>query len=394
MPATAHDATRHARCEAAHGTAPRRQLEFKHHPPQGPVMPDLSHQQAQHRVNDILAFDRELRRLHDEGALLLDNAQRERLHDHQQRLLADYRARFDIDRDSQDHRLSLGMRIASFLGALALAASLFFLFYQFWGLFSESVQVVILIGASLISLLLTLLLQRRDASGYFAKLGAMLAFACFVLNVVMIGQIFNITPSDKALLPWAAYALLLAYTCNARLLLSAALVCVMAFVAARVGTWSGAYWLDVGERPENFFPAALLIFLVPTFLSQQRFDGFAAIYRVFGLLGLFLPMLVLANWGGSSYLPFHPRSLESAYQVLGFVVSALAIWLGARREWPDVVNTGLTFFVIFLYTKFFDWWWTLMPKYLFFLVLGLCAVLILLVLRRLRRAHGLLGGNA
>ena len=42
--------------------------------------------------------------------------------------------------------------------------------------------------------------------------------------------------------------------------------------------------------------------------------------------------------------------------------------------------------------RFFDWWWQVMPKYLFFLVLGLCAVLILLVLRRLRRAHGLLGG--
>jgi len=51
-------------------------------------------------------------------------------------------------------------------------------------------------------------------------------------------------------------------------------------------------------------------------------------------------------------------------------------------------------FCIFLYTKFFDWWWEVMPKYLFFLVLGLCAVLILLVLRRLRRAHGLLGGTS
>ncbi len=167
----------------------------------------------------------------------------------------------------------------------------------------------------------------------------------------------------------------------------------MGYVAARVGTWSGAYWLDVGERPENFFPAALLIFLVPSFISQHRFDGFATIYRVFGLLGLFLPMLVLANWGGSSYLPLRYATVESLYQVLGFVASALVIWLGARREWPEVVNTGLTFFVIFLYTKFFDWWWEVMPKYLFFLVLGLCAVLILLVLRRLRRAHGLLGAR-
>ena len=55
-----------------------------------------------------------------------------------------------------------------------------------------------------------------------------------------------------------------------------------------------------------------------------------------------------------------------------------------RRQWPDTVNTGISFFVIFLYTKFFDWWWDALPKYLFFLVLGLAAVLILLVLRRLR----------
>jgi hypothetical protein len=50
------------------------------------------------------------------------------------------------------------------------------------------------------------------------------------------------------------------------------------------------------------------------------------------------------------------------------------------------------FFVIFLYTKFFDWWWEVMPKYLFFLVLGLTAVLLLFIMRRLR-AKGLFGGT-
>ncbi|MGH7164243.1 MAG: DUF2157 domain-containing protein, partial [Nitrospiraceae bacterium] len=40
--------------------------------------------------------------------------------------------------------------------------------------------------------------------------------------------------------------------------------------------------------------------------------------------------------------------------------------------------------VIQLYTKFFDWWWDWMAKYLFFLLLGLIAVLLLLVFQRLR----------
>jgi len=59
---------------------------------------------------------------------------------------------------------------------------------------------------------------------------------------------------------------------------------------------------------------------------------------------------------------------------------------GVRREWRETVNTGVTFFVLFLYARFFDWWWDVMPRYLFFLVVGLTAVLILVALRRARAA--------
>jgi hypothetical protein len=59
------------------------------------------------------------------------------------------------------------MKVASFLGALALAASVFFLFYQFWGRFGETAQVTILVAAALATLGLTLWVQGRDASGYF-----------------------------------------------------------------------------------------------------------------------------------------------------------------------------------------------------------------------------------
>src|SRR5581483_6132115 len=157
--------------------------------------------------------------------------------------------------------------------------------------------------------------------GYFTKLAAMVAFACFVLNIAMLGQIFDITPSDKALLPWAAFALLLAYACDLRLLLAAGILCLIAFISARTGTWSGMYWLYFGERPENFFPAALAMFLVPQVVDHRRFAGFAPIYRVFALVTLLLPVLVLSNWGQISYLVFDHKIIEGAYQVLGFALS-------------------------------------------------------------------------
>jgi uncharacterized membrane protein len=245
-------------------------------------------------------------------------------------------------------------------------------------------QVGVLIAAALGSFLATLWVQRKDSTGYFTKLAALVAFACFVLNIAMLGQIFNITPSDKALVVWAALALLLAYACDLRLLLAAGILCIIAFISARTGAWSGMYWIYFGQRPENFFPAAAALLAIPQLIDHRRFSGFAPIYRVFGLLTWFIPVLVLSNWGAISYVDLEPRVIEGLYQLVGFAGSAAAVWVGIRKHWPEVVNTGVTFFVILLYTKMFDWWWEVMPKYLFFLVLALTAILFLLVLKRLR----------
>ena len=278
--------------------------------------------EAQQRADDMRVFNTELQRLETDGVLTLDDSQRLAVRTHQQAQLALLSQNFDIDRDLAAKQLSLGMRVASFVGALALAASVFFLFYQFWGWFSPTAQVLILIATSVATFLGTVWIEKRDRV-YFGKLAALVAFACFVLNIVMLGQIFNLTPSDKALLPWAAYALLLAYALDLRLLLVAGIVCLIAFVAARTGTWSGMYWIDFGERPENFFPAAILLFLASHWIDHRRFAGFAATYRVCALLTLFLPMLVLANWGSSSYLSLDRDVVQGLYQTTGFVGCAI-----------------------------------------------------------------------
>jgi uncharacterized membrane protein len=335
----------------------------------------LTRVDAQARAEEIKAFALELNRLETAQVVSLSDEQHRRIKEHHESVIASLSLRFDIDRDVRAKQLSLGMRIASLLGALALAASVFFLFYQFWGRFGTGLQVTTLMGASALTYGITLWIRRRDDNGYFTKLAALVSFACFVLNIQMMGEIFNITPSDKALLPWAAYALLLAYLCDLRLLLAAGLLCITALIAARAGEFAGIYWLDFGERPENFFPASIMMFVMPLLLDQSRHAGFAQTYRIVGMLAFFLSMLVLAHWR---------ETIEHIYQALGFLVTGAATALGIRRHWPDVVNTSVTFFIVFLYTKFYDWWWEVMPKYLFFLVLGLTALLTLFVLRRLR----------
>ena len=342
---------------------------------------------AQRRADQIGAFRAELAIIEEEKVLLLSDSQRAAIAGYHRDCLARLTSAFDVDASRRDKQLSLGMKIASFLGALGLAASVFFLFYQFWGGFSTTVQTIILVAAPVLGLAVTMLVSLREKTGYFSKLAGLVTLACFVLNLSMLGQIFNIAPSPNAFLVWAAFAFLLAYAADARLLLAAGIIAFAAYLSARTGTWSGCYWLHFGERPENFFPAALLLFAA-SWLPHHRYSGFAAIYRVFALLLALIPILILANWGRISYLDLSAATIENIYQVAGFVLSAAAIWLGIRTAAPEMVNTGNVFFTIFLYTKFYDWWWNWMPKYLFFLLIGLTAIVMLLVLKRLRDLGG------
>jgi uncharacterized membrane protein len=108
---------------------------------------------------------------------------------------------------------------------------------------------------------------------------------------------------------------------------------------------------------------------------------------VFGIVTLLTPMLVLAHWGYGSYLNIDPDIIEGGYQLAGFIISGACIGYGIRRGWGHVVNTGVSFFVIFIYTKFFDWWWEIMPKYLFFLLMSLMAILCLVIFKRLHQSE-------
>jgi uncharacterized membrane protein len=339
---------------------------------------------AQARADRIRAFKEELIHLERGHVLILPPEERLRLDAHHDRILQGLARQFDVDTTDAQKQMSWGMRIASFLGALAFCAAAFFFCYRFWGLLSTPAQVGLLSAAPLLALGAAEYASRKERTLYFAGIVLLVALACFVLNLIMLGAIFNVKPTHNALLPWAAFAFVVAYTYGLRLLLAGGILCLLAYMSATLGTWRGLYWISFGMRPENFILPGLLLFAVPLAARHRGNDDFPAIYRLFGLLAVFLPILVLANFGEASYLLLPDVTIERSYQVLGFILAGLAIWAGIHRRWREVTNLGCTLFVILLYTKFFDWWWVWMPKYLFFLILGLIAIGLLVLLRKLR----------
>ena len=347
----------------------------------------ISQSEAQHRVDQIHAFNEELLELEKAGVLAFASEQASLVQSFHNQLLQKFSAIYDVDTNVQSKQLTLGMKIASLLGALAMAVSIFFLFYQFWGYLNTTIQGGILITAPASMFLLSLYFSQKEQSAYFSKIAALVSLACFVLNLSMLGQIFNITPSPNAFAVWAAFSFLLAYACNARLLLFFGIVSISSFIAMKVGTWSGMYWISFGERPENFLIPGLIIFVLPKLANHKHFTGFELIYRVMAMIIVFLPILILSNWGQISYLNWPSDMIEGVYQLIGFALSATAICLGIKRHWSEVTNTGNVFFILFLYTKLFDWWWDWMPKYVFFFVLGLSALLALMVFKRIRLSN-------
>jgi uncharacterized membrane protein len=299
------------------------------------------------------------------------------------RLLDQLAAGFDIDTTNRQKQFSLGMGITSSLGAMGFAASVFFFYFQYWGWLDTKTQITVLLSMPFIGLVLTMGAARLDRSGYFAKLFSLITLVCFVLDLSMLGQIFNIPPTPWAMLVWAAFAALLAYGAETRFMLAMGILCLAGFLSAQTATWSGCYWISFGERPETFFPASVVLFVI-SLIPHRWYPGFSALYRVFALLLFFLPVLVLCNWGQITFLDMQPEMVEILYQIVGFVVAGAMITLGIIRGWPEVVNTANGFFTLLLYTKFYDWWWAWMPKYQFFLLIGLTAILMLLILKRMR----------
>jgi uncharacterized membrane protein len=338
----------------------------------------------QDRADRLRMFQRELTELEREGAIELTAEQRMRLDAHIQTTLGGLSSQFDVDTTESQRQISLGMKIASALGGIALCAAVVLFLARYMGDWSTPLQVIVLVTIPILLTLAAEFAARREQTLYYAALISVVAFAAFVANLSMLGAIFNLAPTPNALAVWGLFGLAVAYHFGIRLVLAGGLISMLGWMTATTNTWRGWWWVEFEQRPEELMLAGLLLAVLPLLIKHVRRPDFPAVFRMVGMLAFFLAMLFMSAQGQHSYLPMEDKTVEHFYQMFGVVAAGIAVWIGVSRSLTGVVNIGTAFFAIFLFFRLIDWWWDWMPKYLFFLLIGLVALGLVAIFKRLR----------
>ncbi len=264
-----------------------------------------------------------------------------------------------------------------------IAAVVLFL-HRVWGNLPTPAQVSILTVAPLALLAGIEAAVARRADQYYVALLALAAGAAFVMELNALGSVLSLTDSPQVLLAWGLFGLLIAYAYGLRLLLGAGLVLLCAYSAALMLNLKGYHWLGFMETAQLLLPGAALLYGIPWLMRGRGPPDFDFVYRVCGAGTGLSAILILSIGGDLCCGGLDPGLVGATYQVIGLLLSAGVVLHGLRLGRSGLVNLGAAAFIVFLFVRLHSWWWDWMPKYLFFLVVGLIAIGLLLVFRRIR----------
>jgi hypothetical protein len=336
---------------------------------------------AQRRADQIAVFRAELEQLAREGVVPFSDAERARVIEHQDELLQQLARDFDVDRTETERQMSAGMRVASLLGAAALTAAVVSFFYRVWGGVPTAGQVALVTSAPILSLVIVGIAAHLEKTRYVASLFAVVACGAFVLQVVVLGQIFNLRSSPHGVALCALFALAVGIPWRFAVPFALGAIALVFYVPAVTLDVLGFAWANVPDRPELLGVSAAVGLLALSRVPPELVTWGRPLLLTIALAVLLMMTMALPP----TILPLGEEVVEIGYQVVSVVVTIALVAFGLRRGLNDVVILGSIFGGAFLLGRFVDWWWDWMPKYLFFLILAALALGWLWGLRVARR---------
>ncbi|MCX6591377.1 MAG: hypothetical protein NTZ56_07625 [Acidobacteria bacterium] len=349
----------------------------------------MDREAAQRRTLRILAFREELAELEADGIVKLEPDQQSAVAVHHDTTLAKLAQQFDVDTNITQGKLSLGMKVASAAGTMALCLAVFLFVQFYWGQLTTGWQVGLLILAPLIPLAAAEWAAPRERTLYATALLVLVSIAAFIVQAVTLGEIFSLLPSPAAPSSWAIYSLLLAYRFRLRVPLIVGLVLAATNITLWYAHLSGEATINPFAHPELTLLAGAAILAI----ARWQREELQAVFRGAGSALALLAGLILSKAGLESFLAiasatFSRSRIEGGYTSLTLAASAAAISASIRYGRPELLWTGGVTFTLLLLIKLYDWFWDLLPGWAFFGLIGLVCLALLAFFRRLRQQPG------
>lgn len=337
------------------------------------------------RARRILAFREEVAALEAEGVVTRDAELLTNVRVHHDAMLADISAREEVDFTRSEARLSTGMRIATVLGAAALAAAWGFFVVSAWDDLGRSGRLALVIIPPILLTIGTAYAARREASGHVASIVATVATVAFGVNLVAVAALYDLPDSRGIFLVVGLFAMLLAYGHGLAMPLLIGIGGIGGWLWSLAAIPQGRWWDGVFGQLEFLALLGAGAMALPA-LTRRGPPSFALVWRAVGATGIVVALLFLGLTADASFFDGASDDVvEGIYQLLGGVVFTVMVWQGLVRDRTELVRVGTVGLTLLLLFRMVDWFWDWIPKWLFFLVVGAIAFGALLLLRRLRR---------
>ena len=344
----------------------------------------MNRKDAQKRINRILAFREELSYLQSEQIVQLPPADTQKIQSYHQGILTRFSEEFDTDNSFGQANLSIGMQIASTLGAVAFAAALFLMIEAVWPYFSDWGRLIFGTSLPFAGIILTATVHRIFKTPYYTGLATLTAIAGFLGALLILGYQYNLTSSALSVIMLGLFGLTLSI--QYRLLLPLFLSSITTLIGiSGLLTESLSYnvWPS-GDPNEVYLIPALItmagIVLNPTWrahqFAQTLFNGAGTV------AGAILLFLIIAPM--ESHLPFEKILTSWFYAALSVGIGIGSLYISLKNDWAVTRHLTTAFLLAVLIIKYIDLAWKHLPDFLFYLIFGLFAVGCIVVLRRVR----------
>ena len=358
-------------------------------------------------------------------------------------LMADVRTRYGdrIAEPRAEQRLNVGIWILLSLGTVALAAAVGVWLAREWGEWSHALRVGLSLAVPTIFALLGLYFH-QSAKRNFPALGRV----CFTLAAVatlsvttLLAAMYDLHPRHAVMtfIESGLFLVLAALIDSALLLWVGLIALAMAFSFEVSTSWGG--WICL-ERPIPFVGFGLVVLGIGLLVRQthRRLGGHVVI---FGALESFLALFVIALEHSSFprtgettsqmwitlFVPYliglgviayrwakHSAVFERAIFVpflsLLVLMALASLWPERwyQRSWVDttlftlatlagaylgvvarsaaLINVSVVFFALDVFDRFIEWFWDVMPGFVFFGLMGALLIIGGISLERVRRA--------